>query len=397
MIETYCNDFSVTVSAGILSTATTVTVTAAAPIASGFRILIGAELMQVTAGGTTTTWTITRGIEGTSAAVHNAGDVVHIVLTSGGLDALRTQINGFGPYANLPSTGMKTGDTFRCSDSLYNFVFDGTTWQPFVSGINVVQPPAINGPSTTLNGGINSSVTTISVSSALSVSTPFVVVIDSEYLNVTSTSGTSWTVTRGYNGTTAASHSSAASVQQINWMWPANGTASGRYAADSTYGYVHMTGSSGGDNLVPLEMALPTAPWTVIVGFRVNGIQANYLGAGLLFRNSSSGALVRYSTFYNSGQSVYLDTWTSATSGQSNTSSAGALYSDAYFLKMTDDGSTYRTAYISRDLKHWITFNQTSRTTGSVPDRCGLGLVINNGSWGQEADFFHWQVATSVI
>lgn len=41
---------------------------------------------------------------------------------------------------------------------------------------------------------------------------PFTVMIDSEYLRVTAVSGTTFTVTRGYNSTTAATHSSGATV-----------------------------------------------------------------------------------------------------------------------------------------------------------------------------------------
>ena len=41
-----------------------------------YRILIGSEIMQVTAGAGGLTWTVTRGIDGTSAASHSDEDVV---------------------------------------------------------------------------------------------------------------------------------------------------------------------------------------------------------------------------------------------------------------------------------------------------------------------------------
>jgi hypothetical protein len=58
------------------------------------------------------------------------------------------------------------------------------------------------------NGGsITAGATTFTVSAAADTpSTPFPCVIDSEEMNVTNVAGTIWTVTRGYNGTTAATH-----------------------------------------------------------------------------------------------------------------------------------------------------------------------------------------------
>lgn len=55
-----------------------------------FRILIDNELMLVTAGSSGTTWTVTRGVEGSVAATHAAGAPIWHLLTAGAL-ALFTQ------------------------------------------------------------------------------------------------------------------------------------------------------------------------------------------------------------------------------------------------------------------------------------------------------------------
>lgn len=89
MSETFINNYTVVVgTGGIDSSSTSLPVSAAASVASGFRILVGTELMLVTAGGTTTTWTVTRHIEGTTAASHISGDTIYIVMTAGGLTNL---------------------------------------------------------------------------------------------------------------------------------------------------------------------------------------------------------------------------------------------------------------------------------------------------------------------
>jgi hypothetical protein len=72
-------------------------------------------------------------------------------------------------------------------------------------------------PSTTLAAGMTVAQTSITVASASGFPTvaPYLVQIDSELVLVDSGAGTTtWTVKRGQNGTTAATHASAATVTQ---------------------------------------------------------------------------------------------------------------------------------------------------------------------------------------
>lgn len=73
----------------------------------------------------------------------------------------------------------------------------------------------INGKSTTLSGSITSGATTLTVASAVGfpAKNQFMIQIDSEQMAVTAGMGsTTWTVTRGINGTTAASHTSGVAI-----------------------------------------------------------------------------------------------------------------------------------------------------------------------------------------
>lgn len=67
---------------------------------------------------------------------------------------------------------------------------------------------------TTLNGAINDSVTSLTPTSLSFAPTApqFKILIDSELMLVTGVSGTTYTVTRNYNGTTAAAHSNGATI-----------------------------------------------------------------------------------------------------------------------------------------------------------------------------------------
>jgi hypothetical protein len=79
------------------------------PTQPEFRIGVGQELMLVT-GVSGATWTVTRGIEGTTPTTHSAGASVVAVLTAGGLDELRTEIE-----AEIPQNTVQTSDP-RLSD-----------------------------------------------------------------------------------------------------------------------------------------------------------------------------------------------------------------------------------------------------------------------------------------
>jgi hypothetical protein len=67
---------------------------------------------------------------------------------------------------------------------------------------------------TTLDGAVNSSVASITLddASGLPTNKAFVITIDSEDMKVTAISSSVATVTRGYNGTTAANHANNANV-----------------------------------------------------------------------------------------------------------------------------------------------------------------------------------------
>lgn len=74
-----------------------------------------------------------------------------------------------------------------------------------------------NNAQTTLNGAINNSVTSLVVTSAATFPTAanFRLRIEDEIMLVTAVSGTTFTVTRGIEGTTAASHPDQAPVRHI--------------------------------------------------------------------------------------------------------------------------------------------------------------------------------------
>src|SRR5438128_10489511 len=81
---------------------------AAFPSSGQYRILIGDELLIVTAGQGTLTWTVTRGAEGTTAAAHADGASIYHTLTAASLLRSPGALTTTGDLPYLASTGAPT-------------------------------------------------------------------------------------------------------------------------------------------------------------------------------------------------------------------------------------------------------------------------------------------------
>ncbi len=132
MAELYANQTefaaTITLTAGINAVVTTIPVSVAAPASlhgGQFRVRIGDELLLVTAGQNTTSWTATRGAEGSTAATHSSGATVRHLLTAASLLAVESGSGGAGvilPWATAteyvqgqPVTN--SGHTYTANDA----------------------------------------------------------------------------------------------------------------------------------------------------------------------------------------------------------------------------------------------------------------------------------------
>jgi hypothetical protein len=150
-MELFVNDPGTTLNGNITSGASSIVVSNSSgyPTTGNFRIKIGSELMLVTAVSGTT-WTVTRGIEGTTPASALSGAAVSHVLTAGGLTAITSNSTLIGTYSSLPTSGL-LGARYRCTDIPIELVYDGSAWKAFYSGWPVTLPSATTF-TTTLNG-----------------------------------------------------------------------------------------------------------------------------------------------------------------------------------------------------------------------------------------------------
>lgn len=104
--ERFSNQAATTLASSIGSGDLSISVqgTAHFPTQPEFRIRVGQELMLVT-GVAGVVYTVTRGIESTSASSHAAGTAVVAVLTAGAIDELRAEIEAEG------ASGLRTATT----------------------------------------------------------------------------------------------------------------------------------------------------------------------------------------------------------------------------------------------------------------------------------------------
>lgn len=216
---------------GISNTATSlqVAVTTYIPSSGTYHVKIGSEVLKVTStnGATRTLSGITRAQNGTTAAYHATGAVVQLFASS----TLAMTSN-----VSLAATGttvkVANGDLFPSSG---NFAIQIDNEKILISSRSTTTLTVATAgrgyqsttPAVHLHGSIVTLVpqgtttlsstgdTTISVASTAQFPSAgkFEIVVDSEKMSATKTSSTVLTVTRGYNGTTAADHASGSVVQ----------------------------------------------------------------------------------------------------------------------------------------------------------------------------------------
>lgn len=180
-LESFANDFETSLSAAVTAAdQKTITVANAtgAPTSGNFRVRVNNEVMLVTAGHGTTTWTVARGQDNTSAAAsHASGSLVTHVLTASGLVNSQLQSQEWTHGGTLHYTGASvTGSANTTAPSVYLATYGQSFAQQFTmtTGASVdrvilsvkaatantsadvtvsIQTNGVSGPSGTLAGG----------------------------------------------------------------------------------------------------------------------------------------------------------------------------------------------------------------------------------------------------
>ncbi|MFL5331250.1 MAG: beta strand repeat-containing protein [Gemmataceae bacterium] len=198
------------------STITFVTVASAASIAIGEQFQIDAEIMTVT-GINASTITVTRGASGSTAAAHSSGAAVKPVvsqLTTVGAASITSSATTINVSS---SVGLTNGMPLQIESEIVwinaavgsNTITvvrgkNGTSAATHATGVSIRSVPVTLA---NLNAAIGSTTaTTMTVFNAAKLAPGLFVQLDAEIVKVTAVSGTTVTIARGQNGSTAAAH-----------------------------------------------------------------------------------------------------------------------------------------------------------------------------------------------
>lgn len=281
-----------------------------------------------------------------------------------------------------------------------------------------------NGAVTSLNGFINNSVTTVTVTdvTVFSASPQFRVIINSEIMLVTGISGNDLTVVRGSEGSLASGHNDGSTIAQIitregirqlqrDWNNPVfdvstaiphqllddagavldstdftdiNFAGSGTTTkADMSQGsiLVNKLAQTSGSNFGLMVKSAPTAPWVWTVGMIPNLLAvttADFPSCGVCVRENATGE------FYHFQQSaiavscrVKVDKFASVTAS-ATAFLAGDTWSGPYGATwfQVEDDNTDLIFRISADGINFIEVGREARLTFLTPDE--IGISINN-------------------
>lgn len=295
--------------------------------------------------------------------------------------------------------------------------------------------------SSTLNGAHNNSTTTITVNAGANFPSAgnYRVRVGSEIMLVTARSTNDLTVVRGYEGTTAASHSSGDSItlvltsgglnryaQDRNPYWGSARPPFGLFATDgvtplttadftwNNQGTASITDQNGsiilnaptatGENARVLYRSAPTPPYSVIAAFQACGIVESgcYQNFGFAWRQSTTGKFYGFGMAAHNGSDPYQINGSKMTN--STTYSGGDFFTKVksqirlshLWLKIEDDNTNCK-FYVGDGLS-WILVKSDARAnflslSGGVTGPDQVGFYVNNqGSslYRQLLKLCHW-------
>ena len=154
--EQFANNGIGTLYGAISSTQLTLTISSndtfpAVTTASGnfFYALIDSEILKVT-DNSTLNWVIQRGNQSSIAATHAAGANVYCIVTKQTMLDIQAAAaapggitTSFGTYAARPAAST-AGNLYYCTDSLYMFRDNGSSWDAFYQNRAVTIPPLVS-------------------------------------------------------------------------------------------------------------------------------------------------------------------------------------------------------------------------------------------------------------
>lgn len=289
-----------------------------------------------------------------------------------------------------------------------------------------------NNSTTTLNGGLDASTTSVAVTdgSVFPSEGDYRIIIDSEIMLVTARSTNTLTVTRAAESTVAATHANAADVtliltedaveSYVRQTVPFHGyspalriyNTAGAIIDEGDFTWVNQSTATSTDvnNAILVKLAATTganfnakvissssAPYAMIGCIHMLGpIVTEAVGqprAGLVFRESGTGEMISFCARKRSdggGVQLVVQRWTDATTFSAEQHSEFfALSQERIWLRIEDDNTDLNFS-ISADGVNWMEIYTESRTAfmAGGPDQVGFGGNANTSA-GTDSFWFY--------
>ena len=154
------------------------------------------------------------------------------------------------------------------------------------------------------------------------------------------------------------------------------------------------TPNASGDNWRIRKKSLPSAPYTIEIGFSILSLPTQYAEAGLCLIDSGSGKLVGWCVQYVGSTTVLTVTNMNSPTSYSATnwsSSTGVITANLVFLKLYDDNTNRHYSW-SLDGINWLEFFSHSSTTFITANAVGFFVSSEGIGFPIGMDVYHLRV-----
>ncbi len=279
-----------------------------------------------------------------------------------------------------------------------------------------------NGAATTLASAISSTgATSCSVTSATGFPSAgnFRILIDSEIMLVTAVSGTTFTITRGIESTSAATHSNGAAVTHIltagsygqgiqdRIVWPPftppndssfswinqNSATTTQNARGAGAVYLASPAINSGQPVVGRSVSAPSTPYHIVTYIEPSIFGAEFLGYGIGFQDSGTKLVISLTlAATGSGPLIYAGKFSDPNT-QSGNYGTNSIIELPRWQRMGDNG-TNLTFDLSPDGVNWWNWFSASRTDylSGGPASVLWFVYPASSTYSSQATLYHWLV-----
>lgn len=170
------------------------------------------------------------------------------------------------------------------------------------------------------------------------------------------------------------------------WSWDNQDTAS--ITTEKGGEYLVTTANATTELYVRYRTA-PTVPYVITACIIPNIVAANYVGYGLVFRQSSDGKIANFGHTYEDAWILRYQKWTSSTSFSAHYGSRVFGIVPYVFLRIADDNSN-RICSVSYDGIHFTTIHTIGRTDFLTANQVGIYLK-SQGSYPAGMFLVSWK------